>query len=90
MNINPNELSALRSLMKDKTIVIMKADKGSSCIIMDKEQYIIKVKVLLSVETAFQKIKDKDKHVNQNTTENIVKMMENKLNYRINDFKKCK
>ncbi|CAF3800176.1 unnamed protein product [Rotaria sp. Silwood1] len=42
MNINPNELSALGSLMKDKTIVIMKADKGSSYIIMDNEQYIIK------------------------------------------------
>ncbi|CAF3873515.1 unnamed protein product [Rotaria sp. Silwood1] len=82
MNINPNKLPALRSLMK--------ADKGSSCIIMDKEQYIIKVKVLLSAGTAFQKIKDKDKHVNQDTTENIVKIMENKLNYRINDLKKCK
>ena len=43
INVNSSELSALNSLMKNKSIVIMKVDKGSSCVIMDKQQYKIKV-----------------------------------------------
>jgi hypothetical protein len=68
--------------MKDKTIVEMKADKGSSCVIIDREQYKIKVKELLPTGEAFKKMKG--------IVENTVNKMESKLNYRIYDLKKCK
>jgi hypothetical protein len=68
----------------------MKADKGRSCVIMDKEQYIMKVKQLLSTGNIFKKMNNIDEKGNVNTIEHVVKIkkMEGKLNYRINELKR--
>jgi hypothetical protein len=58
INVSKNELIALKSLMKDQNIVIMKADKGSACVNMNKEYYKSKVFELLSTGTSFKKIDD--------------------------------
>ncbi|CAF1043878.1 unnamed protein product [Rotaria sordida] len=74
--------------MRDETIVMMEADRRSLCVTIDNKQYKIKVKELLSTDETCQKMKDIDEIGNQNTIENIMKKMENKLNYRIYDLKK--
>ena len=90
ININKMELIALRNLMKDNSIVIMKADKGSSCVIMDKDSYIARVTDLLGTGTAFEKLNDKDERGNDNTIEYVVKKMENKLSHRLHELKRSK
>ena len=44
-NLSSEELSALKILMRNKNIVILKADKGNTVVIMDKEKYIQVVKM---------------------------------------------
>jgi predicted GIY-YIG superfamily endonuclease len=68
----------------------MKADKGSSCIVMDKKQYISKVHELLSTGNSFRKMDEKDKTGKTNTIEHVIKTMENKLDYRLTELKKAK
>ncbi|CAF1093415.1 unnamed protein product [Rotaria sordida] len=75
--------------MRDETIVMMEADRRSLCVTIDNKQYKIKVEELRSTGETCQKMKDIDEIENQNTIENIMEKMENKLNYRIYDFKKC-
>ena len=88
INISFGELKGLKSLLNDKTIVIMKADKGRSCVLMDKEQYIFKVKQLLSTGNIFKKMNNTDEKGKINTIEHVVKKMETKLNYRIGELKR--
>lgn len=47
-NIKKEEIQALSELIKNKEIVIKPADKGSSVVIMDREQYIWEAKRQLS------------------------------------------
>jgi hypothetical protein len=90
INISTDELKGLKSLLKDKSIVIMRADKGRSCILMDKEQYIVKVKQLLATGNIFRKMNNTDEKGIINTIEHDMKKMEAKLNYRIGDLKRVK
>jgi len=88
INVNKCELIALKHLLKDKNIVIMKADKGSSCVIMDKDQYKSRVIELLSAGASFKKMDDKDERGITNTIQYVVKKMERKLDYRLNELLK--
>ncbi|CAF4428758.1 unnamed protein product, partial [Rotaria sp. Silwood2] len=90
INVKKNELIALKSLLKNKDIVIMKADKGSSCVVMDKQQYKSKVHELLSTGNSFRKMDEKDKTGKTNTIEHVIKTMEKKLDYRLTELKKAK
>ncbi|CAF1119945.1 unnamed protein product, partial [Didymodactylos carnosus] len=90
INVSPNEIQALRSLSKDKSIVVMKADKGNACVVMDKEQYKQKVEELLAQGNTFTKMEDQDGKGNKITLSYIVSKMEKKLNYRIGELKKSK
>ena len=47
-NISRKELTALTNLKKDKTILIQKADKGGSIVIMDTQDYLFKIENMLS------------------------------------------
>ena len=47
--------------MKDKSIVIMKADKTASCLVMDKEVYKSKVIQLLSTSGSFVMMNETNK-----------------------------
>ncbi|CAF4157396.1 unnamed protein product, partial [Rotaria sordida] len=90
INVNKNELIALKSLIKDQNIVIMKADKGSVCVIMDKDHYKSKVFELLSTGTSFKKMNELDERGKPNTIEHVVKKMESKLDHRLKELKKAK
>jgi hypothetical protein len=88
INISSDELRGLKSLLNDKSIVLMKADKGRACVLMDKQQYILKVKQLLSTGNTFKKMDNIDERGNVNTIEYVVNKMEGKLNYRIGELKR--
>ena len=48
-NLNKSQLMALKNLASDKTIVILKPDKGNGVVLMNKVDYISKVDVILHV-----------------------------------------
>ena len=54
-NLSSSEAKALRNLTKQKDIIIQKADKGNSVVILDKESYIVKMKELLSDTSKFER-----------------------------------
>jgi hypothetical protein len=56
-NLNRNELKSLKDLKQDKSINILKADKGNATVVMDKTDYDQKVKEMLNTST-YEKIKD--------------------------------
>ena len=42
-NLSPEELEALKQLRNDNTIIIKKADKGSTVVLMNRDDYIAEV-----------------------------------------------
>ena len=64
-NLPPNEVEALKSLMKDESIVIHKSDKGNSVVLLNKDDYVTRMKELLNDVTKFRKLNIKpDKEFN--------------------------
>ena len=58
LNIPKEEMDALKALSNDKSIVILKPNKGSGVVILDKTDYVNKMNNILDNETKFQKISD--------------------------------
>ena len=56
-NISKNERKMIPSLAKRKDLLIMPADKCKVAVIMDKEEYMNKIKVMLSDERMYKKLK---------------------------------
>ena len=52
-NLSFDKLSSLKTLMRNKNIVIQKADKGNTVVIMGKEKYIQGVKNVISDSSKF-------------------------------------
>ena len=57
-NLSKEERMALKSLMDNKDIIILPADKGKSVVIMDKEEYESQCEKLLSDEKTYKNIGD--------------------------------
>ena len=57
-NISKEEENALKNLSNDKSIVIMKPDKGNGVVLMNKDEYISKVKEVLNDTSKFQPIRE--------------------------------
>lgn len=55
-NLSPEELEALKKLQKDDTIVIKKADKGSTVVIMNRTDYIAEVERQLGDTKFYEKL----------------------------------
>ena len=58
-NLNPSQCRALTQLKKDKTRVVLTADKGVAMVIMDQEEYTTKAQALLQ-DTNTYKVLPKD------------------------------
>ena len=64
-NLSSSEAKALRNLTKQKDIIIKKAGKGNTIVILDKESYIEKMKELLSENSKFEHLEiPPDKNLN--------------------------
>ncbi len=57
-NISKEEKTALKALKKQETIMILPADMGKATVVMDKEKYEQKVKVMLSDTKTYEKLSD--------------------------------
>ena len=56
LNITPDELKALKDLSSRKDIIIQKADKGNSIVILNKRDYIERMTEMLSDIDKFKKL----------------------------------
>ena len=73
---------ALKDLIKNRDLVIQKADKGNIVVILNKNDYISRMKVILNDSSKFQKLS-----IDQNKVLNHIVHMENRI---INVLKKLK
>jgi len=56
-NVNKSERQAIDELKKLKDIVILPADKGKATVIVDKEEYMSKLKQMLSDTKTYKMLK---------------------------------
>ena len=64
-NLSKEEHFALKNLVKNKDLVIQKADKGNNVVILNKNDYNLDMKKILSDTSKFQKLSiDKNKVLN--------------------------
>ena len=54
--LNKEEWEALKNLRKDNSIIITKPDKGNGVVIVNKLDYLTKIKQLISDQTKFKKL----------------------------------
>ena len=64
-NLPKAEFDALKILLKNKDIIIQKADKGTTVVILNKKDYVCKMKSILNDSSKFHKVYiDHDKILN--------------------------
>ena len=80
-----SEHLALKDLIKNRDLVIQKADKGNTVVILNKNDYISKMKVILSDLSKFQKLS-----IDQNKVLNHIVHMENRIIDVLKKLKKKK
>ena len=72
-NIPKEELLALKALSKNKDIVIMKPDKGSGVVILDRADYIAKMEDIINDSTKFKLASNQDVYAVSRTIERRVR-----------------
>ena len=64
-NLSEIELQALNSLLQKKDIIIQKADKGNTIVVIDKDAYKKEMKAIISDRSKFEKLDiHEQKHLN--------------------------
>ena len=58
-NLTEEEFKALKQLQQDKTITILKSDKGNATVVMDKNDYEEKMLMLLADNKTYERIDSK-------------------------------
>jgi hypothetical protein len=88
-NLSDEELAALKSLKSNKNIIICKADKGNSIVILDKDTYMKKAEDILKGEQ-FKELNSDKFHLEREEELNKYilslyneKVIDNKLRYRL-------
>ena len=71
---SPEELEALKQLRSDNSIVIKKADKGSTVVIMNRDDYIAEVERQLNNSKFYKKLDDNPKEQFQ---KDVIEVLEN-------------
>ena len=64
-NLSNDEIQALKELKNDRSIVILRADKGNAIVIMDKKDYMNKVKEILNDQRKFISIKEDESTIDE-------------------------
>ena len=62
-NLPKAELDALKSLIRNKEMIIQKADEGNTAILLGRKDYISKMKLILANTSKFKKIQIDDSKV---------------------------
>ena len=84
-NLSKEEHLALKDLIKNRDLVIQKADKGNTVVILNKNDYISRMKVILNDSSKFQKLS-----IDQNKVSNHIVHMENRIIDILKKLKKKK
>jgi len=58
-NVSSQEINALNNLKSDNSIIILKADKGNTSVVLDKDDYESKISQLINDTNTYRKIKMK-------------------------------
>ena len=75
-NLNQTEYEAFLGLVGNDTIIIQKADKGNTVVIVDRSSYIQKMEELLSDTSKFTKVSFNPKHKVNKELRHIIDMEE--------------
>ena len=62
-NLPKAEFDALKSLIRNKELIIQKADKGNTVVLLNRKDYISKMKLILADTSKFKKIQIDDSKV---------------------------
>ena len=73
-NLSKEEQFSLSTLIKNKHLVIQKADRGNTVVILNKKDYNLKMKKILSDTSKFYKLS-----IDQNKVLNHIVNMENRI-----------
>ena len=92
-NLPKEEFDALKILLKNKDIIVQKADKGNTVVILNRKDYVCKMKNILNDMSKFQNIYiDHDKILNhlihiENRVTDILKYVRGKKEIFIEQYK---
>ena len=65
-NLNKAEFDTLKSLIRNKELIIQKTDKGNNVVLLNRKDYISEMKLILADTSEFEKIQvDDSKAINQ-------------------------
>ena len=73
-NLSKEEHFALKNLVKNKDLIIQEADKGNTVVILNKNDYNLKMKKILTDASKFQKLS-----IDKNKVLNHIVNMENRI-----------
>ena len=86
LNLTPEELTALKSLSKNKNLIIQKSDKGNSIDIIDKSDYLEKMRNILSDSSKFTQVsiaEDKQMNFIVNVEKHITDLLKDLKNSKV-------
>ena len=92
-NLPKAEFDALKILLKNKDIIVQKVDKGNTVIILNKKDYVCKMKNILHDSSRFHKVYiDYDKSLNhlihmENRVTDVLKNFRDKKEISIEQYK---
>ena len=92
-NLPKKEFDALKILLKNKDIIVQKVDKGNTVVILNRKDYVCKMKNILNDKSKFQKIyMDHDKVSNhlihmENRVTDVLKNLRDKKEISIEHYK---
>ena len=75
-NLTEEEFKALQQLQQDKTIAILKFDKGNATVVMDKNDYEERMSMLLAENNTYERI---DSKVNPLKSINVMVVLPTKI-----------
>ena len=83
-NLSCEEQKALKDLKKEESIIILPSDKGRASVVMDKEDYENKIKIMLDDEKTYEKLsKDPTKAYKSQLIRTLTRLRnENKINQK--------
>ena len=93
-NLSKIELQALNSLLQNKDIIIQKADKPNTIVVIDKDAYKNNIKAIISNRSKFEKFNlQAEKHLNfilnkEKRLREIIKPLNEKDCFTKNEFLK--
>ena len=81
-NLSKEEHFALKNLVKNKDLITQEADKGNTVVILNKNDYNLKMKRILSDTSKFQKLS-----IDKNKVLNHIVIMENRITEVLKNLK---